>query len=383
MSDEYAQNERQATKLSNITIKGFKSLENIENFSLQNMNILVGANGTGKSNFLNFFGMLSWMIRGKNLQVYIAKKGGGDDLLFNGAKHTRSIECIMTFKGKTGQTEYSFHLQHTENNQLVFSREEYRFTGNHERNNNLSTPNWTPLGIGHMEAKIHDITDDKTAHITRKILQNCTIYQFHDTSETSPLKFSSDMADKVFLKGDGQNLASILYDLQQNQNKYYQEIVNTIQLVLPVFADFELQPYHEKIALRWRAKNMNDKTFGAHLTSDGTLRFFALVTLLCLPKDRISDVVLLDEPELGLHPYAISLLADLIKRLAKSKQVIVATQSTLLLNEFDVENIIITNMAENGATTFSRLKKNKFQKWLDEYNLGDLWQKNVFGGNPK
>ncbi|MCH9845284.1 MAG: AAA family ATPase [Alphaproteobacteria bacterium] len=382
MSDEYAQNDRQATKLSNITIKGFKSLENIENFSLQSMNILVGANGTGKSNFLNFFGMLSWMIRGKNLQEYIARKGGGDDLLFNGAKHTRSIECIMTFKGKGGQTEYSFNLQHTENNQLVFSREEYRFMSTSAQESKRKASDWKSLGIGHMETKMLN-SNDKTAQITRKILLNCTIYQFHDTSETSPLKFSSDMTDKVFLKGNGQNLASILYDLQQYQHQYYQEIVNNIQLVLPIFADFELQPYHGKIALRWRAKDMNDKTFGAHLTSDGTLRFFALVTLLCLPKERTSDIVLLDEPELGLHPYAIALLADLIKRLAKSKQVVVATQSTLLLNEFNVENIIVTNMSDNGATTLSRLKQKDLVSWLDEYSPGDLWQKNVFGGNPR
>ncbi len=367
----------QATHLAKITIKGFKSLKNIEDFTLKNVNILIGANGVGKSNFLSFFDMLGWMVRGQNLQEYISFKGGGDDLLFKGAKNTRSIECLMKFGTRTGDTEYGFALSHTEDNRLIFTREEYRFTRENK------TPNqWDSFGVGHDEAKITSKENRKNAQVTKIILQNCAIYQFHDTSAESPLKLNWDIEDTHFLKGNGQNLASILYHLQQYEENIYQKIISTIRLVLPVFKDFELKPIYGKIRLRWITKEINAKSFGAHLTSDGTLRFFALVTLLCLPKDRTPDVVLLDEPELGLHPYAISLIAELIKRMGKKKQVIVATQSPLLLNEFKVEEIVVANMSEEGATELKRLDEKDLLTWLEDYQVGDLWQKNIFGGNP-
>ncbi len=382
MSDDKPNNNSasiaKTTKLEKITIKGFKSLKDIE-FPLNNINVLVGANGVGKSNFLNFFEMLSWMTRGRSLQEYVARKGGGNDLLFNGSKNTRSIECFITFDTRSGKTEYNFALQHTEDNRLIFSREEYRFARSEYPG---APPDWKSLGVGHEEAKIVEKENDTTAQVTRKILQNCTIYQFHDTSETSPLKFECDVDDNVFLKGNGQNIAALLYDLQQNKNTIYQEIVRNIQLALPIFKDFDLKVHYDKVKLRWLSKGVQDKSFGPHLTSDGTLRFMALVTLLCLPEDRLSNVILLDEPELGLHPYAITLIADLIKRLGKTKQIIIATQSPLLLNAFGINEIVIADMSTEGATQLRHLKKDELMEWLGEYQPGDLWQKNVFGGNP-
>ncbi len=155
-----------------------------------------------------------------------------------------------------------------------------------------------------------------------------------------------------------------------------------LESVLPVFEDFELEESYGKIFLRWKGKK-TEKTFGAHLTSDGTLRVIALITLLCMPQDRISNVVIIDEPELGLHPYAISLIATLIKRLSLNKQVILATQSPLLLEEFEAEDVIVTEMNEQGASQFKRLDYDNHKKWLEDFTIGELWQKNVFGGVPK
>ena len=375
--------QRLVGKLDSVTIKGFKSIKDAT-LNLQDINILVGANGAGKSNFLCFFDMLSWMIKAVNLREYVAVKGGASDLLFNGAKITRVIESMIKFTAQSGQTEYAFNLQHAEDDSFVFSKEEYRYNRiDHQSKTN--TGNWNNLGVGHREAKITEsATQDKTGQILKRMLLNCSIYQFHDTSDTSLLKQKALLADNRFLKSSGVNLAAILYDLKENEPSVYQNIIETIRKVLPSFREFELELSHKKLSLAWRQKDNPDKIFPPHLTSDGSLRFFALVTLLSMPEDRSSDIILLDEPELGLHPYAITILAELIKIKAKSSQLIIATQSPLLMNEFQPEDIIVTEAEDGNVTTFKRLDKNELKSWLDDYcAMGDLWQQNIFGGNPK
>ena len=385
--DGYRHEHRQRLvgKLDSVTIKGFKSIKDAT-LNLRDINILVGANGAGKSNFLCFFDMLSWMIKAVNLQKYVGIKGGASDLLFNGSKITRVIESVIKFTTQSGQTEYAFNLQHAEDDSFVFSKEEYRYNplrvGDKTKTNK---GNWNNLGVGHREAKITEsATQNKTGQILKRMLQNCCIYQFHDTSDTSLLKQKALLQDNRFLKSSGVNLAAILYDLKANEPSVYQNIIETIRKVLPSFREFELEPSYNKLHLTWIQKDNPDKIFPSHLTSDGSLRFFALVTLLSMPESRSTDIILLDEPELGLHPYAITVLAELIKVKAKTKQVIIATQSPLLMNEFQPEDIIVTEAEEGNVTTFKRLDKNELKSWLDDYcTMGDLWQQNIFGGNPK
>ena len=366
---------RLSGRLTEISVEGFKSLKKI-NLHLNSANMLVGVNGAGKSNLLEFFEMISYMMSG-NLRGYVGIKGGGDDLLFNGAKHTRSMSAQLSFTSNTGKNEYAFRLSHTENNALVFSEEQYRFTPEGK-----PAHQWHNLGIGHAEAEIINPAHYKSAHITKRMMQNCSVYQFHDTSKESPLKVGWDAEDVRYLKDHGGNLPSVLWDLKKNYCDNYNEIVRHIQELLPVFKDFDPDVLYGKARLRWKSRSDTDKTFGAHLTSDGTLRLMALVTLLCMPPDRQPDVILLDEPELGLHPEAIALVAALIKRAETEKQIIVATQSPLLLNEFSIDDIIVTEMSRDGGTEFRRLKSDDFMRWLDEFKAGDLWQKNLIGGNP-
>lgn len=321
--------------------------------------------------------MLGWIIRSKSLQQYIGLNGGGDDLLFNGAKHTTEIKCDMQFNSSAGDNEYTFKLQHTNDNMLIFSDERCRF-----RRRDTELPNWIHLGVGHRETNVRDESYGDTVRVTYDMLKSCAIYQFHDTSYTSPLKTSTDITDNIFLRERGNNLAAVLLDLHDNHSRIYDEIVSHIRVVLPIFDTFDLQPLHGKVSVRWVSSQQRDKLFGAHLTSDGTLRFMALVTLLCMPASRISNIVLLDEPELGLHPYAISLIAELIRRLATEKQVIVATQSPLLLNEFAIEDAVAVDM-KDGATQFRRIENNTaLTAWLKEAGMGEAWQNNLFGGNP-
>ena len=366
---------RVAGKLEKVAVEGFKSLKKID-MRLNSVNIFIGANGSGKSNALGFFEMLSYMMSG-SLREYVRRKGGGDDLLFNGAKRTQSIWADLSFGSKTGHSDYRFRLSYTEDDALAFGEERYRFTPSGK-----PPYEWNNLGIGHEEAAIIAPEHHISAHITKRMMQNCSVYQFHDTSPESRLKVGWDAEDVHYLKNHGGNLPSVLLDLQHNCSDNYGEIVRFMRRMLPIFKDFELKVLYGKASLRWMPQGDADKSFGAHLTSDGTLRLMALTTLLCMPAERQPDIILLDEPELGLHPEAITLVAAMIKRVAVNKQVIIATQSPLLLNEFSIDDIVVAEMGDDGGTEFKRLAEKDFINWLDEFKAGDLWQKNLLGGNP-
>ena len=136
----------------------------------------------------------------------------------------------------------------------------------------------------------------------------------------------------------------------------------------------------DKIRLEWLHVG-SDAYFDASSLSDGSLRFIALATLLLQPESLRPPVVLLDEPELGLHPFAITLLASMLKHAAVDSQIIVATQSPVLLDHFEPEDVLVAERV-NRATKLSRLDDDKLHAWLEDYSLGQLWEKNEFGGRP-
>jgi len=190
-----------------------------------------------------------------------------------------------------------------------------------------------------------------------------------------------DAEDNARLRGNGSNLSAILYRLEREDTRRYELICRHIGRILPGFVHFDIEESYGKTLLRWRAK-WTDKTIGAHLTSDGSLRFFALVTLLNLPPEMLPDVILLDEPELGLHPAAVSLVGGMIRKTSLSRQVIVATQSPLLVDEFELGEIFVMDL-KDGRTKIRRLNPAEYQAWLEDgYSTGDLWWKGLFRGYP-
>lgn len=363
--------------IKKLTIEGFKSIKKLEDFELRRLNVLIGANGTGKSNFVGFFRLLHELIE-KRLQVAIATEGGADACLYLGPKVTQQLGAKLYF----GDNGYEFALKPTVDNRLIFVDEVTVFSGYFAVSREL-------LGSGHQEAKLKDLKDapGKTAvhgvpyHVFRAI-SGWVVYHFHDTSLTAAVRRQGPINDNEFLRANAENLAAYLYGLQRTNQPAYEKIRDVVRLAAPFFDDFRLRPVltnPELIQLEWLQKD-SDYIFRASQLSDGTLRFICLATALLQP--LLPSTVLFDEPELGLHPYALTLLANLFQQAATRGQVIVSTQSALLLNEFVPEDVIVVERTQ-GQSTFSHLESANLSEWLQDYALGELWQKNVLGGRPQ
>lgn len=368
--------------LQRIDISGFKSIREMS-LELRPLNVLIGANGVGKSNFIGAFKFLNELIN-KNLQVYVALAGGANTFLHFGRQHTDElyfyIELAQDVDGLMTNA-YSCTLQPSATDSFVFVDEVAYF---HDRSR-YKKPMDIPLGSGHRESLLKQ--EARHQGIVRHVHEAVTswrVYHFHDTSERARIKGTGEINDNVFLRPDGANLAAYLYWLQTKQPAAYRNIVDTIRLVAPFFADFDLKPDRRdesKIRLEWREVG-SDTYFDANALSDGTLRFMCLATLMLQPKSRLPATILLDEPELGLHPYAIGVLADLLTGTARETQLIVSTQSVTLVNQLDYEHIVVADRQEQQSV-FRHLDGAELEHWLADYGLGDLWEKNVIGGRPR
>ena len=370
--------------IESVRIRGFRSLADIEIENLPRAVVLIGANGSGKSNFVRFFEMMSWMIGARRLAEFVQRQGGADDQLFGGSKASPLMEAELAMRTETGRNDYRFALAYAHPDRFVFTDEAFRFS----REERGTEAPWEHLGSGHSEARIVEAAQSAgpvgvnptTARVLAGLLKRCAAYQFHDTSDDSHLKKRWDVEDNLYLRSHGGNLAAILLRLEREDMRRYESICAHIRRVLPVFDRFRIEEDYGKTLLRWRAKG-SDKIIGAHLTSDGSLRLFALVTLLNLPPGMLPDVLLLDEPELGLHPAAAVLVGDMIKALAEERQVIAATQSPLLVDAFGLDEILVLELRD-GRTTIRRYEESEYQDWLEDYTTGELWQKNLLGGRP-
>lgn len=360
-------------RITEVSVSGFRSLSHIERLQLPPLTVLIGANGVGKSSFLHFFEMLGWMLRDRKLQDYVVRHGGGDDQLFMGARVTPQIDAEVRIVNGQNVNAYQFSMTHlSAGDSLLLTREAYRTS-----DGDAADSEWVHLsGLG-KESVLPD-QGDAAARDICGLLRQSTTYQFHDTSANASLRQRWDVSDSVRLRPDGGNLAAVLLDLRENDAMRYRQLVQQIQRVFPTLEDFVLEPVAGKVLLRWRGR-YSDKVFGAHLTSDGSLRLFCLMTLLCLPDDRLPAILFFDEPELGLHPHAITLVSEMLKRVAQRRQVFVATQSPYMVDCFDLENIIVAD-ASNGATTLKNLPREQYQHWLDDdYLLSDIWLKTPIG----
>lgn len=363
--------------INRLTIKGFKSIKELNNLRLENLNVLIGANGAGKSSFVSYFNMLSEMVE-QRLQKWTAQQGSADRILSFGVKETQKVESFITF----GLNGYKFELEPTIDGGFVFNSEKLFFKGVY------FGEKWISLGSGHKEAKLEEKfksgNKNDEADYCYSSISSWKVFHFHDTSDTAGVKRLSALQDNEYLRPDASNLSAYLYKLAVETPDVYEQIRKTIQLAIPFFDDFVLKPSQlnngeEQIRLFWRQKD-SDYIFGPSQLSDGSIRFICLVTALLQPEPP--STIIIDEPELGLHPYAITLLGSLLRSAATRMQVIVSTQSVPLVNEFSIDDLIVVER-EHGNTVFKRLDEEEFEAWLEDYTVGELWEKNILGGRPR
>ncbi len=370
--------------IKQLSIKGFKSIQDCKNFELTNLNIIIGANGAGKSNFVQIFRMIMAMTR-KNFSRFILERGGADNFLFNGPKITQQINIEFEFQAlsdqATGSNFYRFALTPTVDEHFLISEQRRH-----------DDTNWKSYGSPSIESRLHDERHETpvdgqgsgVCHFVYETIANWMVYHFHDTSSTAPMRRSEIIEDTKRLRGNAANIAPLLLMLRNSElyKNDYKEIVNAVRLVIPFFDDFLLDVHKfgeaEKVKLSWTQKGSDFPMQPYHL-SDGSIRFICLATALLQPNPP--STIVIDEPELGLHPAAIAILSELLQVAAQKTQIIVATQSPALIDQFAMKDIVVVNR-KNSASSFMRLNEKDFSAWLEDYSVGELWTKNVLTGGP-
>lgn len=358
-------------EIKRLTVRGFKSVQMLEDFELASLNVLIGPNGAGKSNFIDLFRMFSQIVAGR-LQIFVAEQDGPDALLFGGRKQTQRIEIEI----EVGRNAYACSLTPAAGS-LVFAREETRFFGDAGEYSR-------PLGEGHTESLLAEAVTagDTFAPYVLNAISAWRVYHFHDTSLSSAMRQAQAVRDNIALKPDAGNLAAFLRHLRERYPDCYRRIVHVVRLAAPFFGDFIYRrDAGERMELEWFPATDPDTVFGPRQLSDGTLRFICFATLLLQPVDLQPDLILIDEPELGLHPYALTLLAELLQQASDARQLIISTQSADLVSELEPEQVVVVDQ-KDGASNFERLDSDYLQAWLADYALGDLWRMNIFGGRP-
>lgn len=359
--------------ISRVELSGYKSIRHLD-LELKPLNVLIGPNGAGKSNFISFFTFLNRILT-QSLQLYVSRKGTAEAFLHFGSRETAQIKAHLIFS----QNGYRIKLVPTDDGQLVFEEEEVEFFG-HGSGKKPYYESQEPPSL--FESRLKE-KERGVASYVKDHLERFQVYHFHDTSDTASVKKVCNVHDDTRLRPQGENLAAFLYSIEGTPE--YEMIVKTIRRVAPFFHDFILVPdknNRDQIRLRWKHKGSREY-FDANGLSDGTLRFICLATLLLQPlQPNQPEVILLDEPELGLHPYALQILAGMLRSASARAQIITSTQSVTLANQFNFGDIIVVEQ-KDGESLFKRLEKEDVEYWLEDYSVGDIWEKNLIGGTPE
>jgi predicted ATPase len=369
--------------IDRINIKNFKSIRDSGNITIRPINVLIGPNGVGKTNFIQFFKLLNSIYK-QRLKYFTADNGYENRILYFGRKRSKFLEGSIVFKPERGgntNNRYNFKLiPQIQGVGFYFEKDlggyNYFARGYNE--------NWDYLelgGEGKAESELRNNTSSR-AEFLSEYFEGFKVFHFHDTSSGSPLKQANQTFDYEYLKEDGSNLAAFLYKVKDTSPQHFKIIEHTVRSVAPFFERFDLKPDSKNpdmIFLNWLEKGSDDY-FNAHNLSDGTLRFIALATLLLQP--NVPKTIIIDEPELGLHPFAIQKLGALIKSASVKSQIIISTQSVNLVDQFTADDIIVVERKDD-QTVFSRQKAEELETWLADYTLSELWEKNVLGGRPR
>lgn len=367
-------------RLQRIRLVGWKSIKD-QTVDLTPLNVVIGANGAGKSNLLSLFKLLNAMFANTpGFRNYVGLSGFADSLLHYGSRQTPVAEMELSFVTETGETSYFARWAAASGGTLLFTEERVEYL-----RNGVTRAGVVDLGAGHSESNLIRSADEgnQTSVVALRLLRSCRLFHFHDTSDSSAARKPCHVETNRFLDPDAGNLAAMLYLFREHHPTAFRRITATVRQMVPDFAGFVLEPskLNEKhILLNWTHKG-RDYEFGPHQLSDGSLRFISLATLLLQPEDKLPLLIAIDEPELGLHPAALEVLSGMAKAAGLHSQLLFGTQSSVFLDHFEPENILVVN-SRVGTSEFQRLDAEKLEAWRADYTLGEIWEKNVVGGGP-
>lgn len=367
-------------RVRRITVSGYKSIDHVD-LALGPVTVLVGPNGAGKTNFIEAVELLGRIADGE-LGMEVGLRGGAVAMLHDVAKGSAGIGLRVEADNSDVVNAYEATLVPSHRGELVFDRETVEF---HDKGRD-EQPLKQEIGRGHSESKLAEAAEEGpsgaggVARHTLEILRGCRVYHFHDTTPGAPVKQPGYASDTEVLHPDARNLAAFLRRMGEEHPAEYRQIVRTVRSVAPFFRDFLLtEDAAGRVSLRWRQSG-SDTVFPADALSDGTLRFICLTVLLLQPQPPA--LLVLDEPELGLHPFAITVLAELFRSASTHSQILAATQSVTLVDQFGLDELVVAERVD-GSTRLQRPDPEALAAWLDSYSLGDLWLKNLLGGRPR
>ncbi|QYK48843.1 MAG: AAA family ATPase [Phycisphaeraceae bacterium] len=361
--------------VEHLSLRSYKAIKSLD-INLDDLTVIVGINGSGKSSLLSFFQMLGFMQTGAFQSEFVQQRcGGASKVLHHGPSVSRIIEASMTLRADQGTNQYSFSIAHAAGDSFVFTDERVSF----KRTGSTQPEAEHSLGAGHRESSLRSASEDgvKPAGVVRWLLNGCRAFQFHDTSLTSPLRQNCSVNDNVTLKSNGGNLPAVLLAIRDGYPDVYKEIRRHLRAAIPQFDDFVLTPMgldRRSIRLRWKETSVSTE-FDVDQASDGTLRLMALVTLLLQPLEHRPKFMVIDEPELGLHPLALHVLSGLLRGATEKCQVLMATQSMPLVQDLIDATGLNPVVAESvgGQTTMKRLSPLSLDQWLDSFSVGSQW----------
>jgi predicted ATPase len=379
---------RPIERISRIKIEGFRSIRSAD-IELGDLTVLIGANGSGKSNLLGFLEMLQYIATGK-LALYVRNRRGANRILHFGSEKTPQLRGELSFQSN-GKFRYVFVLEAVASDGLAFESEALlgeteEFIVRHGPVRLDDIPHGGYLESSEL-ASAHFGASESVRALLSNLFTNLGIFHFHNTSNLAPIRSLQELTEDRRLLPNGGNLAVILLVVSKRFPGHYARIIDEMRGVMPGFHDFVLEPSlardERQVELRWISK-YSTAVLGPDQMSDGSLRAAALVTLLLQPQELMPSVIVIDEPELGLHPASVSQIAGLVVEASVQRQVIVSTQSPQFLAQFEPEQVIVIEN-EDGESTFRRLESDVLASWLEEFNhdLGLLFEMNVTGGAPR
>lgn len=398
--------------LKSIIIQDFFSFRGKKEIKLKKgVNIILGINGSGKTSFINALRLLSEGIAGDGLVKLIQEQWGGYNQVvnFNGERtapyaqityifsycELNELNPAAGFKAdvhyritiKRSGTSYvlneQVYTQHKTKNDTSFTYLDF-VNGNGKistrTQDGIILQDYTNADVSGQELVLRQINDPihyLPTHTLRKAIESIAVYNSFDVGEGSKLRVPTEFSTDIRLRKTGANLTQILNELKLNHTFDFERLENTFRNVNPYFRSIEITNLYGQSYLSLREKNMS-KVIGALHISDGTLRFLLSECIFYNPQR--GNVVAIDEPEGGLHPDMIRSVADMIKYAARQSQIIIATHSPHLLNQFELEDILVFEKNEDNTTIVRRVSENDFPEWEGEFLPGQMWLLGQIGG---